>query len=232
MNDAPQKLTRLVLVDRSSVLNIQPELLGQDRLKTDLPAFTQALIAKQPRQTIRSTTTPVSPQLSLSWQRTQDIPLHLRQPLARVPELLHRDAALVEHRPIQAAHPAFWFAEVIEDSPPLDLPASTAEQHDRQVGRVMATGQHARTIQQHRVIECRSFPFLDRIQLPRDVAELLDEELVDLQPIRRVRVRQQVVDHVIDAEMRETQRTVVVVELQRADARRVSLKTEDHDVAH
>ena len=32
-----------------------------------------------------------------------------------------------------------------------------------------------------------------------DVGQLLDEELVHLQPVRGVRMRQQVVDHVVDA---------------------------------
>ena len=44
------------------------------------------------------------------------------------------------------------------------------------------------------------------VQLARDVGELLDEELVHLQPVRRVGVREQVVDHVIHAEVREAQR--------------------------
>ena len=39
-----------------------------------------------------------------------------------------------------------------------------------------------------------------------DVGELLDEELVHLQPVGRVGVREQVVDHVVDAEVREAQR--------------------------
>ena len=47
-----------------------------------------------------------------------------------------------------------------------------------------------------------------------------------------VGVRQQVVDHVVDVQVREAQRRVVVVQLQRADARGVGAEGEHQDVAH
>ena len=78
----------------------------------------------------------------------------------------------------------------------------------------------------------RPLAFLDRVELAGDVGELLDEELVHLQPVGRVGVRQQVVDHVVDAQVREPQRRVVVVELERGDPRGVGLEAEHEDVAH
>jgi len=45
-------------------------------------------------------------------------------------------------------------------------------------------------------------------------------------------VREQVVNHVIHAQVWEAQRTVVVVQLQRRDAGGVGLETEDEDVTH
>ncbi len=57
---------------------------------------------------------------------------------------------------------------------------------------------------QHRVVEQRALAFLDRVELAGDVGELLEEELVHLQPVGRVGVRQQVVDHVVHAEVAGT----------------------------
>src|SRR5262249_17222022 len=66
-----------------------------------------------------------------------------------------------------------------------------------------------------------------------DVGELLHEELVDLQPVGRgQRARQEMVDHVIQAQVREPQRRAVVIQLERADAVRVGRERQDEGVAH
>ena len=75
----------------------------------------------------------------------------------------------------------------------------------------------------HRVVERGAVAFLDRVELAGDVGDLLDEEPVHLEPVGRVGVREQVVDHVIDAEVREPQRGVVVVQLQGAERGCVSV---------
>ena len=92
--------------------------------------------------------------------------------------------------------------------------------------------QHARTVQQHRVVQGGPFTLLDLVQFRGDVGQLFDEELVDLQPVSRVVVGQQVVDHVIDTQVRKPHRRVIVVELQRGDAGGVGLETKHHNVAH
>ena len=92
----------------------------------------------------------------------------------------------------------------------------------------------------HRVVEQRPVAFLDGVEPLGEVGELLDEELVHLEPIRAIAVREKVMDHVIDAvaglldawKVRETQGTVVVVEFQRGDTRGVGLESENHDIHH
>jgi hypothetical protein len=93
-------------------------------------------------------------------------------------------------------------------------------------------GQHAGAEHEHRVVQRRTFALLNGVQSPGDVGHLFQEELIDFQPVVRIGVGQQVVDHVIDAQMRETQRAVVVVQLQGADASGIGLKGQDQDVAH
>ena len=74
----------------------------------------------------------------------------------------------------------------------------------------------------------------------REVGELLHEELVHLEKVLAVGVAEEVVDHVINAvagllharEIWKAQRAVIVVELERADARRVRLEAEHEDVHH
>jgi hypothetical protein len=68
-----------------------------------------------------------------------------------------------------------------------------------------------------RVVERGAAAFLDGVEAAGDVGDLLEEELVHLQPVGRVGVRQQVVDHVVDAEVGETQRRMVVVQLEGAE---------------
>ena len=83
-------------------------------------------------------------------------------------------------------------------------------------------------------------PSLDRVELAREIGELLDEKLVHLQPVLAVAVREQMVDHVVNPvagllharEIWEAQRAVIVVQLQRGDARGVRLKAEHEDVHH
>ena len=95
----------------------------------------------------------------------------------------------------------------------------------------MAT-HHARAVEDGGVVERRSFPLLHRVEAPADVRQLPNEELVDFEPVGGVGVGKEVVDHVVDAEVREPQRRVVVVELERADARRVGHEGQHEDVAH
>ena len=47
------------------------------------------------------------------------------------------------------------------------------------------------------------FAFANRVKLAGDVGDLLQEELVDLQPVGGIRMREQMMDHVIHAEIRE-----------------------------
>ena len=73
--------------------------------------------------------------------------------------------------------------------------------------------EHAGAKQEHRVVEQSARAFLDGVELARDVGDLFEEELVHLEPVRRVAVREQVVNHVIYAEVRKPQRAMVVVQL-------------------
>ncbi len=96
----------------------------------------------------------------------------------------------------------------------------------------MVARQHAGAVQQYRVVQRGAFALADAIELGGDVGQLRQEELVHLQPVGRVGVRQQVVDHVVHPQVGEAQRRVVVVQLQRGDARGVGLETQHHNVAH
>ena len=73
---------------------------------------------------------------------------------------------------------------------------------------------------------------MNRIHLARDVSHLLREELVYLEPIRRIGMRKQVMNHVIHAEIRKPERGVIVVELERSNARRIGLKSQHQDICH
>jgi len=64
--------------------------------------------------------------------------------------------------------------------------------------------EHARAEQEHRVIERGAAAFLDGVQFARNVGDLLDEELIYLQPVGGVTVREQMVDHVVHAEVRKS----------------------------
>ena len=96
----------------------------------------------------------------------------------------------------------------------------------------MGAGQHARAEQEHGVVEQRARSFLNGVELAGDVGHLLEKELVHLQPVRCIGMGEQVVNHVIDAEIREAQRAMVVVELERRDPRGVGLEPEHEDVGH
>ena len=93
-------------------------------------------------------------------------------------------------------------------------------------------GQHAGAEHQHRVVERSAFALLDAVEPPGDVGHLLEKKTVHFQPVGGVAVREQVVNHVVHAEVREAQRAVVVVQLERADARGVGLERQHEEVAH
>ena len=135
----------------------------------------------------------------------------------------------LHHAKIQPAHLPIGFATVIQIQAALNLTACTAQHHHRQATGVVASGQHAGTEHDHGVIQSRAIPLLDRIQTSGDVSHLFEKELVDFQPVVRVAVRKEMVDHVVDADMRKPQRSVIVIKFQRADPSRVRLKRQDKD---
>ena len=96
----------------------------------------------------------------------------------------------------------------------------------------MAAAHHGGAEEEHGVVEEGAFAFLDGVEAGGDVGELADEELVDLEPVCGVGVGEEVVDHVIHAEVREAERAVVVVEFERGDAGGVGLEAEDEDIGH
>ena len=96
----------------------------------------------------------------------------------------------------------------------------------------MVAGEHRGAEHQHRVVECCAFPLLDRIEFTGNVANLLQEKLIHLEPVCGVAMGQKVVNHVIDTKIWETQRGVIVVQLKRANSRCVRLESEHQNVAH
>ncbi len=67
-------------------------------------------------------------------------------------------------------------------------PPPAAHHHDRQLRGVVAAGHHARAIHEHRVVKRRAVAFLNRVELAGDVGDLLEEELIHLQPVGRIGV--------------------------------------------
>ena len=96
----------------------------------------------------------------------------------------------------------------------------------------MVAVQHRRAVEQHRVVEQGALALLDRLEPAGDVGHLLHEEPIHLEPVGRVAVREQMVDHVVHPQVREPQRAVVVVQLEGGDPRGVGLEPEHQDVAH
>src|SRR5204863_8921365 len=95
-------------------------------------------------------------------------------------------AGLVEQRQVQADDLAVGLVEIIEHAPSMQPAAAATQNHDGQFRGVVAAGQHARTVQDHRVVEGRALPCLNAVQLSGNVRELFDKELVDLEPVGRV----------------------------------------------
>ena len=127
---------------------------------------------------------------------------------------------------------AVGLAEVIQILAALDAATAATEHHDRELVGVVMAVDHAGAEHQHRVVERSAFALLYFIQSTGDVGHLLEEKLVHFQPVVRVAVREQVVDHVVHAEVREAERAVVVVQLERADARGIGLERQHEQVAH
>jgi len=113
----------------------------------------------------------------------------------------------------------------------LKLPASAAQQLDRQLGGVVSAVQHAGAEHENRVVERLSLAFLDRVELAGDVRQLFEKRLIDLQVIGVVSVRQLMMAN-LDTLMRELQIAVILIEFQRANTRGVGLESQHEDVAH
>ena len=111
---------------------------------------------------------------------------------------------LIHEGKVKTAHLTVGFFFVVKDPPAFDSASASTEDDDRQLSGVMAAGEHARTIEQHGIIEQGAFAFLDAVELARDVSDLLQEKLIHLQPIGSVAVREQMVDHVIDTKVWKT----------------------------
>ena len=109
----------------------------------------------------------------------------------------------------------FRLLAVVKHTASAQLAAGAAEHHHGELGGVVAAVHHAGAEEEHRVVERGALAFLNRVELAGQVGELLDEELVHLEPVRGVGVGEQVVNHVVDAEMGEAERRVIVVQLER-----------------
>src|ERR1700722_10285576 len=101
------------------------------------------------------------------------------------------NSALIEHRKVETAHFAIRFPEEVQDSAAPNWSSSSAQQDDGQVRGIVSPSQHARAKQQHRVVEQGPLAFVNRLHLPRNIADLLYKKLVHLQPVCGVGVRQQ-----------------------------------------
>src|SRR3954451_14247638 len=149
--------------------------------------------------------------LCVSYSETERAPMPLAQSdfierVRGVSEAGKADVHLVHHREVQAAHLTVGFACVVEHASALDSPTATAEQNYRQLACVVAAGQHAGAVQEHGIVEQCARSLLDRVEFAGYVRDLLEEELVHLQPVRRVGMGKQVVNHVINAEVGKAQR--------------------------
>src|SRR5437773_662722 len=104
---------------------------------------------------------------------------------------------------MKTAHLAAWFFAVIQDAATSDAPTAPAENKHRQLRGIMTSCQHAGAEEEHGVVQRSAFPFLDALKLARNVGNLRHEKLVYLQPVGSVRMGQQVVNHVIDTQIRK-----------------------------
>ncbi|MFM1941925.1 MAG: hypothetical protein RI897_907 [Verrucomicrobiota bacterium] len=131
--------------------------------------------------------------------------LDLVQRLRCITERGEMEIHLVHHGEEEPAHLPLRLVLVVENTAALDPAASTSEEQDGQSGRVVTASQHGGAEQEHGVIEQGAFAFLDGVELSGDVSDLFEEELVHLEPVGGVAVGEQVVDHVIDAEVGESE---------------------------
>lgn len=112
--------------------------------------------------------------------------LNFRQRLLGIAKPVELHAHFVHHAEVQSAHLPVGVAAVVQILPALDLTACTAQHHHRQLGCVVVAVEHAGTKHQHRVVQQRAFTLLDRIHTAGKVRDLLQEELIDFQPVVRV----------------------------------------------
>jgi hypothetical protein len=103
---------------------------------------------------------------------------------------------------------------------------------DRELGRVVIAVEHARAEQHDGVVEKSALAFLDGVHLRGDARDHPEEVLVHFEPVGGVGMAQQVMNDVVDPDVRESERGVVIVELERRDPRRVGLESEHEQVAH
>lgn len=126
--------------------------------------------------------------------------LDLFKLLFTIAEGLRAHLHLVHHREEQSGELAIGFTSIIKSTATLDATTGpTKDDHWKLIVIVESTGHHAGTVHQHRVIQQGARTFLDCVKLSGKVSDLLHKELVYLQPVFTVAVRQQVVDHIVDA---------------------------------
>lgn len=139
---------------------------------------------------------------------------------------------LVKNGKEQSAHLAIWGVPIIQYLARFYATASLSEHNDWKLAGIMPSIHHAGTEQKHGIVQQRTIPLLDRLHPRRNVRELFDEKLIDLQPILRVRMGKQVMDHVVDPQVGEAKGGVIVVQLQCRHSGRISLEPQKQDVAH
>jgi hypothetical protein len=62
----------------------------------------------------------------------------------------------------------------------------TSAEHDRKLGVVVTSGQHAGTEQDHGIVQQGALAFLDSVQSLEDAGQMTEEILVHAQPVRVV----------------------------------------------
>ena len=155
-----------------------------------------------------------------------------RQRLVRIAKLVQLQAELGHKREVQTAHFSVRLFSVVEYTTRLQLAAGAAEQDHRELSGVVAAGEHAGAEHQHRIVERRLLALLNDVEAARNMGQLLDKELIDFEPVVRFLVGEQVVDHVVDAQIREAQGGMIVVEFECAESGGIGLKGEHQDVGH
>lgn len=103
----------------------------------------------------------------------------------------------------EAAHLPVGLVSIIEGACGFELPTCLTQQDHRQLSGVMASSEHAGAEHQQGIIQSCPFAFLSGIQPIGNIGQLLDKKLIDLQPVLRVRVGEQMVNHIINPEVGE-----------------------------